>query len=498
MKLVHELFTGAALATPNKKAIISPDGDMTYKELSFQVDCYANWLIKQGVKKGDRVVIVLPSSIPVVCLLFAISKVGAIFVIINYEMRALHLEHVIGNSEPVLLITDKNQNYFNNSFNNHLDNVRFIEDILADTILSEKITQLSVPTIDQNDLCSLLYTSGSTGFPKAIVSTHTNIMFSTEKIQSCIKIESDDIIGNFLPLSFDYGLYQVFLALQVGATITLLDYKQSGLQLLKNIVDYGITGLPVVPNLALNLLKLLKRSHSVFDQLRFITNTGAKLPVKYINELRLIMPKCKIYLMYGLTECKRVSILDADEINDKMESVGKPLPETLCWIVDEHNNILPPGRIGELVVQGPHVMQGYWRNQALTDQRFKEWGPEKQKVLFTGDYCLIDSEGYLYFHGRLDDVFKRNGFRVSVIEIENACLNIAGVEQAVMLISSEENRNVLLVEESSAQLKIEGIQRELALRLEPYKMPSKIEIIKSFPLLSNGKVDKKRLKRLLL
>lgn len=495
MELVHELLEYKVSLMPNKKAIVSRFGFLTYKELYLEVLKMAGWFIEQGVKKGDRVILVLPNCMPIVSMIFALSRLGVLFAIINYEVKGFHLDYIINDSEPVLVITDKKHPHLSDRFDSK---VKFIEDILCDKNTYKETASSIKKSIHASDFFCLFYTSGSTGYPKAVITSHSNVMFSLDAISKCLEVEQNDIIGNFLPLSFDYGLYQVFLAIKNGATFALFDGRQSGPELLSNIIEYKVTGLPIVPNLALGLIKLLKRKSEKFDQLRFITNTGEKLPVSYIREIQNLMPDCKIFLMYGLTECKRVSILESSKVNEKIQSVGRPLPGTECWIVDKNDNILPRGMIGELVVKGPHVTQGYWRNTFLTQKKFRVNPKFGGRVLYTGDLCSMDAEGYIYFHGRRDDVFKIHGYRVSKVEIENAALDIPEVEQAVIILDrSHDNLSskhiLLLLKVDNDQLTVDQIKSELAKRLEKHKIPSMIRVVDTFPLLPNGKINIKEL-----
>src|SRR5262249_5256021 len=162
-------------------------------------------------------------------------------------------------------------------------------------------------------------------------------------------------------------------------------------------------------------------------------------------DIQKLYANCSLFVMFGLTECKRVSILLPAEYSVKPDSVGKPLPDTECFIVDHDGHILPAGNEGELVVRGPHVMSGYWNAPELTCKRFRVWGTGREKILFTGDTCVLDEEGYLYFRGRFDDIYKQGGYRVSALEVEAAVLDIAGVTHAAVLPPIDGNQSILFV-----------------------------------------------------
>jgi amino acid adenylation domain-containing protein len=486
-RYIHELLDRSAARVPEKIALISDDGRISYGALAEQSRRLANWLRQAGVARGDRIAIMLPNGIPVVTTLMAASRIGAIFFIINPEVKPYHLQHMLDDAQPRLIVTTE-----------QLRAVRPIPAEIAVVTLerawpaalqSAPLTA-EPPGISHDPIC-LIYTSGSTGKPKAVVSAQRNVVFAARAIQQCLAMQEEDVVGNFLPLSFDVGLYQIFLTFQIGATLALGRESDVGPGLLRKLSEWQVTGLPGVPSLSSMLIRLAKRGSTPPLKLRFITNTGAHLPRAYINELRELFPQCRIFVMFGLTECKRVSILDPADYARKSESVGKPLPDTECVIVDENGRALGPGEIGELVVRGPHVMLGYWRAPELTAQRYRRWGVGLETALFTGDSCSIDQDGYLYFHGRSDDIYKQNGYRVSALEVQEAACDIPGVQQAAMVPPRGELSSALFV---VSALPAESILAALRERLEDYKLPAQVVALDELPLTPNGKYDQARLR----
>ncbi|WP_460363757.1 class I adenylate-forming enzyme family protein, partial [Actinocorallia lasiicapitis] len=223
--------------------------------------------------------------------------------------------------------------------------------------------------------------------------------------------------------------------------------------------------------------------------LRLVTSSGAVLPGGTARRLRAAIPGLGVVSMFGLTECKRVTIGAPDADLDRPGSLGLPLRDTELRIVDEHGAALPAGQVGELVVRGRHVMSGYWRAPELTARRFRrdEFG---RPLLFTGDQCHLDDEGHLYFDGRRDDLFKQNGFRVSATEVEAAALEIPGVRQAALLPPADGGGSALLV---SADRTAGEVLTELAERLEDFKVPARCLVLAELPLGANGKIDRRAL-----
>src|SRR5664280_2594055 len=254
------------------------------------------------------------------------------------------------------------------------------------------------------DPVCLIYTSGSTGLPNAVVSTHGQMVFAAQAIQSQLLYRHDDVVFSPLPLSFDYGLYQVFLATLGGAHVHLGTAEDAGLVLARRLRETGATILPALPSLAAILARLLERYGGTVG-LRLITNTGADMPLTTVNRLRRLLPELRVQLMFGLTECKRVAIMPPDGDLLRPGACGRPLPGTEVVVVDDDGSTLPAGRTGEIVVRGPNVMAGYWRRPELTSRRFHR-ADDLFVELRSGDYGYLDDDGFLYFVGRRDDIYK--------------------------------------------------------------------------------------------
>ncbi len=223
--------------------------------------------------------------------------------------------------------------------------------------------------------------------------------------------------------------------------------------------------------------------------MRLLTNTGAVVSARTLEELRAALPGVRVQVMYGLTECKRATIMPPDGDLERPGSCGLPLPGTEVVACDERGGKLPAGEIGELTVRGPHVMAGYWRRPGPTAERF----PRHQGLfpeLRTGDYGWVDTEGYVYFAGRRDDLYKERGFRVGTTEVEAAAGRVAGVLQAVVLPPAEGRGAELVV---VAGIDAADVLLRLREQIEPAKIPRRCTVVEDLPLNANGKVDRRAL-----
>ena len=203
--------------------------------------------------------------------------------------------------------------------------------------------------------------------------------------------------------------------------------------------------------------------------------------------------------MFGLTECKRIAYLPPSEIDNKPDSVGKAMPNCEVFVVDENEKPVLNGQTGELVVRGSNIMQGYWNAPEQTARTFREGLGFHEKLLFTGDYFKMDSDGYLYFVGRKDDMIKSRGERISGKEVENVINQIEGVNEcAVIGIDDEilgQAIKAFLVPTKQTILNKKDITAYCAKNLEPYAVPKYIEIWDELPKTTHGKIDKKTLKQ---
>src|SRR5690606_11013363 len=209
----------------------------------------------------------------------------------------------------------------------------------------------------------------------------------------------DDIVLNVLPLSFGYGITQVVTMASVGGTLVLEKSFAFPRKILERLAEEKVTGFPLVPPMAALVTGMQDLTPGFLPHLRYVTSAAAALPPALWQRLQQLLPATDIFVMYGQTECMRFSYLPPEELAARPPSVGKAIPGTRLLVIDEDGEPAGPGVIGELVVEGPHVMAGYWKNDAATSRAF---GPASSTAadarrLRTGDLFRTDDEGFLYF-----------------------------------------------------------------------------------------------------
>jgi acyl-CoA synthetase (AMP-forming)/AMP-acid ligase II len=255
-----------------------------------------------------------------------------------------------------------------------------------------------------------------------------------------------------------------------------------------------VTGFPLVPTMAAMILQMRDLTPGALPDLRYITNTAAALPEEHIHKLRALFPGAALYSMYGLTECKRCTYLPPAQLDKRAGSVGIAIPNTEAYVADDAGEPVANGVIGELVIRGPHVMQGYWENPVATAERLRPGRNEWEKVLFTGDLFYADSEGFLYFVGRKDDIIKTRGEKVAPKEVETVLYAHPGIAEAVVVGVPDavlgQAVKALVVRTDPALTEGEII-RHCAKLLEDFMVPKSVEFRTELPKTDTGKVSRR-------
>ncbi|WP_287198944.1 class I adenylate-forming enzyme family protein [Mesorhizobium sp.] len=507
--LLHDYLTHAASRVCDKVALVCGGQRVTYGELEARSNAIAQHLASAGVARGDRVMIFADNTVETVVAFWAVLKANAVVCIVNPLTKSDKLDYLLNDCRPTALITDRHLHSIFSEPARNCPSLRRV--IVSGPIIDTELAGLphavrwdSVVAADGSvpparrcidiDLAAIIYTSGSTGEPKGVMLTHRNMTAACTSIASYLKLCEDEVILNVLPLAFDYGLYQMIMAFRTGARLVLERSFAFPAQILGLIKEERVTGFPGVPTIfaALSDLKSLK-DHD-FSSIRYVTNTAAALPLKHILMLQDLFPDARIYSMYGLTECKRCTYLPPEDLERKPLSVGVAIPNTEMWIVDEHDKPVGPDVVGQLVIRGATVMKGYWGKPEATARKLKPGPLPGEQVLYTGDDCRMDAEGYLYFIGRGDEIIKSRGEKIAPKEVENALLDIPGVREAAVIGVPDE----LLGQAVKAFVVIEQgrivgerqLQKECQRRLENFMVPKSIVIVPSLPMTDTGKLKK--------
>ncbi len=495
---MHEVIDRAAEVYPRKIFVEDETDSLTYKNFIRLGTKLADELkARCDLKMGERVLTACDNTLLVPLYLYAASRLGGIFVPLAKNFQGQRLAHILKDCSPKLIITD-NKNFASCCKGYRVVLQKNLKDL--NKIIKDRKPYTSVPeTLIDLDTFLLIYTSGSTGMPKGVALSHSSVISATESIARYLEINENEKIINFNPFSFDYGLYQIFITAIRGATLYIQKnfiYKEKIFSFIK---EKNITGIPFVPSQIVTMYDRSELEEKIFGEVRFISTTGAPFPHRHVSKLRHNFPNARIYPMYGLTECKRVSYLHPSKVDRKPTSVGRAMPNSRVRIIDKKKQVVPAGETGMLAIEGRNVMQGYWNIPDDNDNVLGFIPASRNKILFSGDYFYLDKENDLFFVGRRDDIVKSNGIRISLKDIEKILERIPEVsEAAVVAVPDEKIENTFhafIVRKPGKKIGSNDILQIMLKEVETrFMLPKKITLTDSIPKKNNGKIDYPSLK----
>ncbi|MGB5630929.1 MAG: acyl-CoA ligase (AMP-forming), exosortase A system-associated [Woeseiaceae bacterium] len=514
---LHNILDASRESNGSGVALRCGDAALSYAALDDTVTRVSASLFELGVQPGTRIALLLPNCLELVIASLAASKCGCIFVPVNPLQRARQIRHILNDSGAELLVTT---GYLFDPIANlvkDFDNLRTVvlvdggnssfQDSVTCVPWYELLENPGPPpktSIGTDDPAAILYTSGSTGLAKGVVLSHANMVSGARIVSGYLGNTAADRILAALPLSFDYGFSQVTTSLYVGAEVVLTNYSMPQ-KLLLELTDHKITGLAGVPTMWAQL-SMVRWPIECAERIRYITNSGGRLPGKIIADLSDRIPQARIFLMYGLTEAFRSTYLDPEEIHRRPDSIGKAIPEVTIHVIRDDGVECLPREQGELVHSGALVSLGYWRDDNATALRFRSLPASigncdnKGLAVWSGDTVWKDEEGFIYFVGRSDSMIKASGYRISPSEIEDVLYASGLVEQAAIVGIPDQiagQRVAIAVVPSSIDQDIDFAIRHICAReLPPYMQPSEIRYVHSLPLTANGKPDRSAIEQL--
>ena len=499
---IPQILEDIYIQTQDKTAIVSNSGEISFKELYKQSICLSNILSNLGVKKGDRIGVCMNKSIDQVIVILSCLYSNSIFVPVLPNLKEDNIKHIISDSGMKLLITDYNRINEIRKFSNKVEILNIEKNIKSSEIFKNWALEIKTPLNKFNciseDSAAIIYSSGSTGRPKGIVVSHKNFYDGAKIVSKYLGTNKEDRILAILSFNFDYGLNQIWQTIFQRATLYIHDLFLPN-DFFSFVERNKITVLPLMPVIISRLFdKRFFNSKIKFDlsSVRYICTSGGKVSIEMINNLKLIFDKSKLYLMYGLTEAFRSTYLKPSQLELRPNSIGKAIPNTEIYILDDNLNECAPGEIGELVHRGGCISKGYWNNKIETNKRFRVIDKfPGERVVFSGDLVKKDSEGFLYFISRKDSMMKNSGIRISPSEIEYVTDSYKGIKATVVF--GIENINVghdivlVYCTDNHNPIQKEILINKLKKDLPFYMVPKFIFHLKDFPVTGNqGKIDR--------
>ena len=516
--LIHHMLLSSAQDHPNKEALVDAVQRLSYSETAEKCSALAWGLRDLGIQRGNRVGIWLDTSVLQSISIIGVSQSGGVFVPINTLLFPEQASHIARDCAMACLITTKAKITGSARVLENIPSLRFLVSIdgKPETELKIPVHSLSeiLAAVDKSgardfrigkDLAAILYTSGSTGKPKGVMLSHSQVMAGSSIVSDYLGITSTDRIVGILPLSFDAGLNQLMTAVQQGGTYIPMTFTFAR-EIVKVLEQEKVTGMAGVPT----LWSLMSQPNSSLDKiplphLRYITNTGGRMPHTVLDALRRALSTTQVFLMYGLTEAFRSTYLPPEELDRRPDSMGKAIPDTEILVVNENGQCCAPGEVGELVHRGPTVSMGYWGQPELTAKVLRphpfippELG-DSEKVCYSGDLVKMDEEGFLYFIGRRDNMIKSSGFRISPTEIEEVLYQSGKVNAAAVIGIPDgalgHQIKAFVVARDGEVLNPEVLRTFCSEKMPRYMVPKIIEIMDYLPKTPTGKIDYPELRR---
>jgi fatty-acyl-CoA synthase len=495
-----------ALYTPDQLAVVDagkvPHRTFTYSELNNRANRLANWLRDgAGIEKGDRVAVLAHNGVEYLDTFFACGKLGAILAGLNWRLHWRELVSLIEKTAPKVLIYSDEFTEAVRNILEHTDCIeyvlhiegkgvpksRYFEKTLSDSVLRPVVTE----DVHEEDIACLIFTGGTTGMPKGAQISHRMIAWNT--LNTVIHdLQHGDITVNTFPLFHTGGLlvYTTPLIILGGTVVLVRRFDPE--QVLDLMEEYAVTVYAGVPTTYQMLTAAPNWAEADLSSLRFCTSGGAPLPVSLVKQFQ--REKGVVFKQgFGMSEFgPGVFALAPEDAIRKAGSIGRPNFFVDARIVDEDNNPVPPGEVGELVLRGPSMCSGYFNEPAASAEAVDAEG-----WFHTGDLALMDEDSYYTIVDRKKDLFISGGENIYPTEIETVLYQHPAVELCAVIGVPDERwgevGKAFVVTRPEASITTEELFAHMQHRLAGYKVPRSIEFRDTLPVSAAGKILKREL-----
>ncbi|MBI4425680.1 MAG: long-chain fatty acid--CoA ligase [Elusimicrobia bacterium] len=497
MSCLPELLRARAAEAPDAPFLFFKDQRWTRGELQRAAEGAASRLASLGVRAGDRVALLLPNCPEFLVYYFGVMRLGGVVVPVNTLLKEPELAFILGDSGAKGLLAGPAHQPLADRLRSASPALGFVERVEAglpkEALLASLPKEPPAQGLPAQDApAAILYTSGTTGFPKGAVLTHANYLFDVEATARTIGLESRDRFLCFLPLFHVNGqVVTVLMPLHAGGSLVLMEKFQPK-EFFELLQRHRCTAFSGVPSVYAVLLNLPDADRYDLSSLRFCICGAAPMPVEVFERFEA---KFKAHILegFGLSEATCVSSVNPPPPGPrKVGSIGLPLPGQEMRIADSAGRELPAGEVGEIVVRGPNVMPGYWNNPAATKEALQDgW-------LRTGDLGRKDEDGYFFIVGRKKEMIIRGGENIYPKEIEEALYRHPAVAEAAVIGLPDrrwgEEVAAFVVLKEGAAVSPRELLSYLRERVADYKVPRRLELAAALPKTATGKIQKLKLR----
>lgn len=500
MLLVERVSTISA-QMPDAVAVTQNKASVTYRDLDLLKNKIANLLLSLGMQKGDRAAMLMANSADYIGIFYGIWTAGGVTVSLNTQAKARDIINWTSHSASKWLFIDSTHPELATIRSTLKTDTKLIlvsgssayEDCISWSQVCNADETATLITLSENDIASIIYTSGTSGKPKGVTLSHGNLSSNVDSILAYLELDKDDSIVNVLPFYYSYGNSVLHTHISVGAKLVLENSLLYPHAVIEKIIEEGASGFSGVPSTFSLLLGRVKLEDYDLSCLRYITQAGGPMSPTTTDKLRAVLPDAKIFIMYGQTEASaRLTYLPHNQLETKRGSVGIAIPGVEISIMDDSGQQVASGDMGEICARGPNIMLGYWKDIEKTDSVLKNgW-------LHTGDLGHYDKEGYIYIDGRSSDMIKTGGNRISPKEVEEVIQEIPGVQEVAVIGVADkllgESIMAFIVPDPNIELTTREIQLYCKQNLALYKVPKAIKLMDDLPKTASGKIQRFKLK----
>ena len=504
---LHQMLARSAERAPHHPVFTQRDRATSYEELEHASSAFALGLREAGIRKGDRVVLVLANTIEYLIAYYGILKAGAAVVPHYNDTRTGTLCYVLAHSEAHAVVLERRNSKLLAGQAARVPQLKTVISLGGPALLDDDEGflllefsgvadcggEMADAGAGADDLSAIVYTSGTTGKPKGVMLAHGNQLANIRSIVEYLELASSDVIAMVLPFFYVYGNSVLQTHVHVGGTIAQLGTMAFPAAVLAGIQKQRCTGISGVPSTFARLIQFRGLDQYDLTSLRYLTQAGGPMTPAMTTKLRGVLPHTRIFVMYGQTEASaRLTYLPPADLDRKLGSAGIGIPGVTLRIMDKQGNELPCGEVGEIVAQGDNIMQGYLNNPEETARTLRPEG------LRTGDLASMDDEGFIFITGRESDMIKSGAHRIGPKEIEDVVEMLPEVAQcAVVGVPDEilgEAIAAFIVCVEGQQITDKQVLRLCHQHLPRFKMPGHVRVVETLPRTQSGKLRRKELR----
>ena len=481
---------------PDACAIKHGDKELSFSQLLSGAVAVARWLVSNGLRPGNHVALLSDASCDYVVAYYGVLMSGCAVVAVNASTRAEEVVGLIEHSEAAALLVDVGHPEAAEVLRRLNGKVSVlalggglagIDEIDFESVVLDESDSFVLPDIHAAMLAAIIYTSGTTGRPKSVMLDHGNLAANTSAIIEYLRLSETDSIACVLPFYYSYGNSVLHTHIAAGARLIIEPSLVFPHRVVEMMARERVTGFAGVPSTFALLSARVNFADYDLSGLRYLTQAGGPMSPALTKRIQSLLPSALLFVMYGQTEATaRVTYLPPERLDDKLGSVGLPIPGVAIEVRNENGDLARPGVAGDLWVKGRNVMTGYWKDPEATKLTLVDgW-------LKTGDAARLDEDGFCYIEGRRSDIIKTGAHRVYPRDIEVVIEELPGVSEVAVVGADDEILGQVvkacIVRDSNTLLSDLAIKAHCRAHLAGHKIPKIVEFVNALPKTASGKV----------